>query len=120
MQQLRSEVGVKLLAHGTRGKPRPIQLQLHAKSITWHLQPTTTDIYNKNHRVHIIPLNEILHVDIGKHTNALRNLSDEGNINNNCFFLLTKQGSLDLQCMSEVERDALINSFSFILIFTIN
>jgi len=65
--------------------------------------------------LHEIDLCDILYVDVGKTTAALRLLEDSVVEDNLCFSLLTKDGSLDLQTENWLERDALVSCFCWIL-----
>ena len=85
---------------------------------------------------HPIPLNDILYVDVGKKTAALGSgngvgftnaISTTTSINNNdddnvmkipskrCFSILTVNGSLDLDCSTKLERDAIVSCLCIVL-----
>ena len=115
--------GVKLIAHGTKCRPRPVYLTLHSDTI--NSQSATTPEYrncltwraelkssssplssnNLNHarakmgNLRKVELNEILGFELGKRTTALRRVQTARMINEcDCFSLLTKTGTLDLEC----------------------
>jgi len=56
-----------------------------------------------------------MYVDVGKQTTALRRVENAALADSVCFSLLTKDGSLDLEANSSLERDALVNCFSLVL-----
>lgn len=121
MQRLR-DVGVLVMAHGSKGKPKSVRLSLKENAIVWR-----TEIIKKsnNHphekdklklgKEHQVPLTDILYVDVGKQTTALRRMENAYIDESHCFSLLTKEGSLDLESSSMEERDALVSCFSMIL-----
>eukprot|EP00559_Dactyliosolen_fragilissimus_P009896 CAMPEP_0184855438 /NCGR_PEP_ID=MMETSP0580-20130426/694_1 /TAXON_ID=1118495 /ORGANISM="Dactyliosolen fragilissimus" /LENGTH=199 /DNA_ID=CAMNT_0027349951 /DNA_START=347 /DNA_END=946 /DNA_ORIENTATION=+ len=119
MQQLR-DPGVLIVAHGSRGKPKTVRLQLTENSITWRTETKkkTPDGYAKEPKMgklHSVSLQNIMYVDVGKQTTALRRVENASVPESLCFSLLTKEGSLDLESNSPRERDALVNSFSLVL-----
>mmetsp|Transcript_1481 Transcript_1481/g.1883 ORF Transcript_1481/g.1883 Transcript_1481/m.1883 type:complete len:408 (+) Transcript_1481:71-1294(+) len=120
MQELR-DPGVRLIAHGTKSKPKTVLLQLNQRTITWQTEKKVVPGVGKAgaapkpSKMHDVPLEEILYVDVGKHTNALRKMENAGVPDRVCFSLLTRQGSLDLQADSVVKRDALVSCFSLVL-----
>lgn len=121
MQQLR-EPGILIVAHGSRGKPKTVRLQLTETAITWRtetrkkqLGPGKTTLPPKMGKLHQVPLHHIMYVDVGKQTTALRRVENAGVAESLCFSLLTKEGSLDLEASSPRERDALVNCFSLVL-----
>jgi hypothetical protein len=122
---LQQPPGVKLIAHGTKCRPRPVYLTLHSDAIisqsalqtppeyrnclTWRaelkssLSPLSSN--NLNHarakmgNLRKVELNEILGFELGKRTTALRRVQTARMINEcDCFSLLTKTGTLDLEC----------------------
>ena len=115
MQQLR-DPGVLIVAHGSRGKPKTVRLQLTESAITWR---TETRRKGSNEprmgKVHQVPLSHIMYVDVGKQTTALRRVENAAVSEHLCFSLLTKEGSLDLEANSQRERDALVSCFSLVL-----
>jgi len=136
MQELR-DPGLRLVAHGTKSKPRNIWLQLHQTMLIWQTESskkkeqqisstlgdglaschTTSGSPNKivRGKEHQVNLVDILYVDVGKHTDALRKMENASLSEGVCFSLLTRRGSLDLQACSEVQRDALVSCFSLVL-----
>jgi hypothetical protein len=120
MGQLRSP-GVLIVAHGSRGKPKTVRLQLTETAITWRTETRkknasgqhTSEI--KLGKLHSVTLTNIMYVDVGKQTTALRRVENASVPETLCFSLLTKEGSLDLEANSPRERDALISCFSLVL-----
>ena len=117
MQQLR-DPGVLIVAHGSRGKPKTVRLQLTESAITWRTETRkngSKDPKPKIGKLHQVPLSHIMYVDVGKQTTALRRVENASVNENLCFSLLTKDGSLDLEANSPRERDALVSCFSLVL-----
>jgi len=123
MQQLR-DPGVLIVAHGSRGKPKTVRLQLTESAITWRTETRKKNPSNqspqplpppKMGKLHQVPLSNIMYVDVGKQTTALRRVENAGVSESLCFSLLTKEGSLDLEANSPRERDALVSCFSLVL-----
>ena len=123
MQQLR-DPGVFIVAHGSRGKPKTVRLQLTESAITWRTETRKKNLSNNPHssppppkmgKMHQVPLSNIMHVDVGKQTTALRRVENASVSESLCFSLLTKEGSLDLEANSPRERDALVSCFSLVL-----
>jgi len=114
MQQLR-EPGVLIVAHGSRGKPKTVRLQLTENAITWRTETRKHANKAKMGKLHQVPLSHIMYVDVGKQTTALRRVENASVAENLCFSLLTKEGSLDLEANSARERDALVSCFSLVL-----
>jgi hypothetical protein len=117
--QLRNH-GVTIVAHGSRGKPKTVRLQLTNDSITWRTETkrktsTGNSKEIKLGKVHSVALSNIMYVDVGKQTTALRRPENASVPESLCFSLLTKEGSLDLEAKSPRDRDALVGSFSLIL-----
>lgn len=113
MQQLR-DPGVLIVAHGSRGKPKTVRLQLTESAITWRTE-TRKKKEPKLGKLHQVPLSHIMYVDVGKQTTALRRVENASVAESLCFSLLTKEGSLDLEANSPRERDALVSCFSLVL-----
>lgn len=112
MQQLR-DTGIQIIAHGSKGKPKSVRLVLSENAIEWRTESSKKKgKVGKNHRV---PLTHIMYVDVGKQTTALRRVENAAISENLCLSLLTKEGSLDLEASSAMERDALVNCFSMVL-----
>jgi hypothetical protein len=115
MQQLR-DPGVLIVAHGSRGKPKTVRLQLTESAITWRTETRKKrDMQPKMGKIHQVPLSHIMYVDVGKQTTALRRVENASVSEALCFSLLTKEGSLDLEANSQRERDALVSCFSLVL-----
>lgn len=115
MQQLR-DPGVLIVAHGSRGKPKTVRLQLTESAITWRTETRKKGtIKPKLGKLHQVPLSHIMYVDVGKQTTALRRVENASVNEALCFSLLTKEGSLDLEANSPRERDALVSCFSLVL-----
>jgi hypothetical protein len=120
MAELR-DPGVLIVAHGSRGKPKTVKLQLTDTAITWRTETRkknsagqhTSEI--KLGKLHSVSLTNIMYVDVGKQTTALRRVENASVPESLCFSLLTKEGSLDLEANSPRERDALISCFSLVL-----
>jgi hypothetical protein len=118
MQQLR-DPGVLIVAHGSRGKPKTVRLQLTEAAITWRTETRKKMAGGgskpKMGKLHQVPLSHIMYVDVGKQTTALRRVENASVPEALCFSLLTKEGSLDLEANSPRERDALVSCFSLVL-----
>lgn len=117
MQQLR-DPGVLIVAHGSRGKPKTVRLQLTESAVTWRTETrkkSSKDAKPKMGKLHQVPLSHIMYVDVGKQTTALRRVENASVSDALCFSLLTKEGSLDLEANSPRERDALVSCFSLVL-----
>lgn len=120
MQQLR-DPGVLIVAHGSRGKPKTVRLQLTESAITWRTETRRKTgargevTKPKMGKLHQVPLSHIMYVDVGKQTTALRRVENAAVPEQLCFSLLTKEGSLDLEANSPRERDALVSCFSLVL-----
>jgi len=118
MQQLR-DPGVLIVAHGSRGKPKTVRLQLTESAVTWRTETrkkgSVKDAKPKMGKLHQVPLSHIMYVDVGKQTTALRRVENASVSDALCFSLLTKEGSLDLEANSPRERDALVSCFSLVL-----
>jgi hypothetical protein len=117
MQQLR-DPGVLIVAHGSRGKPKTVRLQLTESAITWRTETRkkgSKEVKPKMGKLHQVPLSHIMYVDVGKQTTALRRVENASVSDALCFSLLTKEGSLDLEANSARERDALVSCFSLVL-----
>ena len=112
LQQLR-EGGVKIVAHGSKGKPKTVRLVLTENAIEWRTESSKRK--NKVGKMHRVPLQHIMYVDVGKQTTALKRVENAAVSDQVCFSLLTKEGSLDLEASSSHERDALVNCFSYVL-----
>ena len=109
-------VGIRVIAHGIHSQSRRIWISIDDQSLIWHSEYKTKlpnnagdssllAIRGPSHR---IDWEAIKYIDIGKHTDALKQLSPSigGRL---CFSILTEHGSLDLQAKSRLERDALVS-----------
>lgn len=112
------EPGVRLYAHGTQCVPRRIWIQINVQReiIEWR----TEDSHKNSNGArlgpkHVIPLQDILFVDVGKSTTALKQLPENEFSSDICFSILTRNGSLDLRTSNKLERDALVSCFCLIL-----
>ncbi len=114
MQQLR-DTGIKIIAHGSKGKPKSVRLILTENAIEWRTESTSSRRRNKAGKTHQVPLSHIMYVDVGKQTTALRRVENASIADHVCLSLLTRDGSLDLEASSSQERDALVNCFSLVL-----
>lgn len=119
MNTLRNK-GVHIVAHGSRGKPKQVRLKLTNDAITWRTETRRKNSSGQSKEIkygklHSVALANIMYVDVGKQTTALRRQENAQVPEELCFSLLTKEGSLDLEANSPRERDALVGSFSLIL-----
>lgn len=119
LNELRGQ-GVVIIAHGSRGKPKKVRLQLTSTAITWRTESqkrkvpgTSKDL--KLGKLHSVSLSNIMYVDVGKQTAALKRVDNKNISESLCFSLLTKEGSLDLESSSVRERDTLVGAFSLVL-----
>jgi hypothetical protein len=134
------EPGIRLHAHGTQCEPRRIwiQLEVHKEMLEWRTENRSDpkeidDNANANENgnnftrarsvqetytlgpKHMIPLQDIIYVDVGKTTAALQLLGEDEFSCDVCFSVLTRNGSLDLNAGNKLERDALISCLCLIL-----
>lgn len=113
------EPGIRLFAHGTQCMPRRIwiQLNVHQEVIEWRTEDPNKNTPNgvRLGPKHYIPLSDVLFVDVGKTTAALKMLSEQEIRSDFCLSLLTRNGSLDLRAGSKLERDSLVSCFCLIL-----
>jgi hypothetical protein len=65
--------------------------------------------------LHKIALPNVLYIDVGKKTTALKKVQNKDILDSHCFSLLTQNGSLDLETNSLLERDSLVACFSMVL-----
>jgi len=114
-EKLKQPPGIKLIAHGTKCKPRPVWITLHCASIDQQQSPELKEYYNcltwraeiksnsatskkKLGNLRNVELNDIIGIELGKRSTALRRPQTTNNVKeNDCFSLLTKTGTLDLQ-----------------------
>eukprot|EP00957_Ditylum_brightwellii_P059050 4478634-Ditylum_brightwellii.AAC.1 len=109
------------MAYGTKCKPRYMILRLKKISttktvrhfVTWqaatiaHVTSTPSSKSKKKEgeevlvygTIHDINISDVLYIDIGKETSALRRVENKKLKQEECFSLLTKSGSLDLRVM---------------------
>ena len=104
--------GVRCMAHGVTTKPRTVWLQYfpERQTLTWKTEmctETNDDVWGPLHQ---LALEQILYIDVGSHTPALENESPDLTLS-----LLTRQGSLDLQTRTSMERNALVSCFCILL-----
>ena len=111
-----------IIAHGSRGKPKTVRLQLTSSSITWRTETQKRKVPGSSFskdvklgKLHAVNLSDIMYVDVGKQTTALKRVENKNVPENLCFSLLTKEGSLDLESASARERDELVGAFSLVL-----
>jgi len=130
------EPGIRLHAHGTQCEPRRIwiQLDVHKEMLEWRTEnrsdpKESNENSNGNNFTqarsvqetytlgpkHMIALQDIIYVDVGKTTSALQLLGEDEISCDVCFSVLTKSGSLDLNAGNKLERDALISCLCLIL-----
>jgi hypothetical protein len=124
MQRLKSR-GIRLIAHGVQCDPKRVWIRLddETSSVTWQTEfprrvPTSTgevSIVLMRGSLHKIALPNILYIDVGKKTTALKKRENKHVSDHLCFSLLTQNGSLDLQANSLLERDSLVSCFSIVL-----
>ena len=114
-ERLKQPPGIKLIAHGTKCKPRPVWITLHCASIDQQQSPELKEYYNcltwraeiksnsatskkKLGNLRKVELHNILGIELGKRSTALRRPQTTNSVKeNDCFSLLTKTGTLDLQ-----------------------
>jgi hypothetical protein len=65
--------------------------------------------------LHKIALPNVLYIDVGKKTTALKKVQNKNVLDAHCLSLLTQNGSLDLQTNSLLERDSIVACFSMVL-----
>ena len=117
--------GIRLLAHGVQCEPKRVWIKLEEEttSVTWQTefprrvtnQSGEVSIVLMRGSLHRIALCNVLYIDVGKKTNALKRAENRNVPDTVCFSLLTQNGSLDLQANSKLERDSLVSCFSMIL-----
>jgi hypothetical protein len=117
--------GIRLIAHGVQCEPKRVWIRLEedTTSVTWQTEfprrvPTVSgdvSIVLMRGSLHKIALPNVLYIDVGKKTTALKKLQNKNVLDSLCFSLLTQNGSLDLQTNSSLERDALVSCFSMVL-----
>lgn len=118
--------GIRLIAHGCKCEPKRVWIRLEEEttSVTWQTEfprriPTNltgdVSIVLMRGSLHKIALPNVLYIDVGKKTTALKKFENSRVQDEVCFSLLTQNGSLDLQANSLMERDALVACFAMIL-----
>ncbi|KAL7531903.1 hypothetical protein ACHAWF_003948 [Thalassiosira exigua] len=121
---LQQPPGIKFVAHGTKCRPRPVWITLHCEELdtqtstppeyrnclTWRAEmksssarkSSVTDSGQKTPRMgnlRKVAMVEILGIELGKRTTALRRVQTAKTVKeSDCFSLLTKTGTLDLEC----------------------
>ncbi len=115
--------GIRLLAHGTQCQPRRIWIRLDVNNelLSWRTENviesnsmsdgSESDLVTLG-QVHEIPLDQVLFIDVGKATAALKLVDVHDDY---CFSILTNGGSLDLQASNKLERDAIVSCMCLIL-----
>ena len=125
---LRYPPGLMFVAHGTRCPPRPVWITLHhddhrppppseyRNRLTWraelkrHRTTTTTTTPPSSSpspsserrlgNLRMVELHDVLGIELGKLTTALRRVQTAGRSRDvDCFSLLTRNGTLDLECV---------------------
>jgi hypothetical protein len=124
MDRLRGR-GIRLIAHGVQCEPKRVWIRLEedTTSVSWQTEfprrvPTVNgdvSIVLMRGSLHKIALPNVLYIDVGKKTTALKKRQNGNILDSLCFSLLTQNGSLDLQTNSSLERDALVACFSMVL-----
>ena len=124
MQRLKSR-GIRLVAHGVASESKRVWIRFEedTTSLCWQTEfarkvPNQSGEFSMvmmRGALHRIALPNILYVDVGKKTQALKKPENKSVPDQVCFSLLTQNGSLDLQANSRLERDALVSAFSMIL-----
>lgn len=117
--------GIRLIAHGVTCDAKRVWIRLDqdTTSVTWQTEfprrvPTVTgdvSIVLMRGSLHKIALPNVLYIDVGKKTTALKKRENANISDSLCFSLLTQNGSLDLQANSLLERDSLVACFSMVL-----
>lgn len=129
-QRLSRSPGIKMIAHGTKCNPRPVWITLHFDvnestpqnhdasattaipleyqlCLTWRAEikrpsKSLDSSSLKLGNLRRVAFHDILGIERGKRTTALRRIQTAKLVNENeCFSLLTKSGTLDLQCSSD-------------------
>ena len=114
-KRLKQPPGIKLIAHGTKCKPRPVWITLHCANIDHQQSPELKEYYDcltwraeiksnsatskkKLGNLRKVELLDIIGIELGKRSTALRRPQTTNRVKeNDCFSLLTKTGTLDLQ-----------------------
>lgn len=113
--------GLRLQAHGVHCAAKKVWIRYAVDSIHWQTEVTrlVTNTIGEPSKIptkgasHALPLANVLYIDVGKRTSALMASPDLSP--NVCLSLLTQQGSLDLECQSRLERDALVSCLSLLM-----
>ncbi|KAL3799277.1 hypothetical protein HJC23_013002 [Cyclotella cryptica] len=123
--------GIKMIAHGTKCNPRPVWITLHFNGnnstqqnhtasttttipleyqncLTWRaelkrqsnsLDSSTVKLGNLRR----VAFHDVVGIERGKRTTALRRIQTAQSVNENeCFSLFTKSGTVDLQCTHDL------------------
>jgi hypothetical protein len=110
--------GIKVIAHGTKCNPRPVYITLHfydalqhhvppleyQNCLTWRAELRKSNDEITMERLKLgnlrkVSFEDVLGVHRGKATTALRRMQTASLVDaGTCFSLLTKSGTLDLQC----------------------
>jgi len=119
-EMLKQPPGIKFVAHGTKCRPRPVWITLNCglnsqpappeyrNCLTWRAELKTSSSHNPSlisspgprmGNLRKVELHDIIGIEKGKRTTALRRVQTaKGVLENDCFSLLTKTGTLDLEC----------------------
>ena len=104
------EHGMQISKYGHAG-PKPVLLTLTGGELSWK---TNGKLFPKSGKK--LPLSEITLVNWGKQTNTFHLQSARGAAEDHCFSLITAASdSLDFECTSRVERDALAQGFAILV-----
>jgi hypothetical protein len=114
-------VGVRLIAHGIKSKPRRIWISIDDKSIIWQSEYKSklpnnagaSSLLSVRGPLHRLDWKVIKYIDVGKNTSSLRLV--DGIRDDLCLSILTTEGSLDVQAKSKLERDSLVSCFGTML-----
>mmetsp|Transcript_31674 Transcript_31674/g.51674 ORF Transcript_31674/g.51674 Transcript_31674/m.51674 type:complete len:357 (+) Transcript_31674:43-1113(+) len=121
-EMLKQPPGIKFIAHGTKCRPRPVWITLHYDTnsqstppeyqncLTWRAELKSSSSHKSSPVSPLSPgtrmgnlrkveLMEVLGIEMGKRTTALRRVQTAKGVDaRDCFSLLTKTGTLDLEC----------------------
>ena len=112
-QTLGKPPGISFIAHGTKCTPRIVWITLnydkqsstttstelseYQNCLTWRAELKSN---KKLGNLRKVKLNEVLGIELGKKSTALRRVQTANGVKeNDCFSLLTKTGTLDLECV---------------------
>jgi len=120
MSSIKQQPGIRLFAHGTRCQPRKVWIRLDPIKdiLIWRTESVSTDsptVAQTLGQSREISLFDILYIDIGKTTSALKAIPETNVPQGLCLSILSKQGSLDLNAKTPLERDAIISCICLLL-----